>query len=606
MLDHEEPSHARSIPALRISLIVLGSLIALGGAAYAAAYLYVGGGVLPHTTVEGVPVGRMSDTAAQAKVAAGLAPRSDAPITVTVAGQFFTLDPATAGLTVDTRATVAAGAHRSASPAALWKALFAHPKLDAAVSVDTAKLDAAVTALNAKIVGGGHDGGITFKGVTPVAIPPVPGIEIVHDKALAAIRAAYLSTSGPIALPVDSVQPSVTEAAVEHALTTIAAPAVAAPINIVVGTATLPVSPSVIAANLTFVSKGGALVPVVDGDGITAAIGSSAFAGLETPAKDASFDVKSGVPVIVPSVEGGTADLSALGSAIAGVLTKAAPRMISVPAKGIDPTFTTADAEKLGVKQMVSTFTTHHPCCAARVTNIHAIANIVNGAVVMPGATFSLNQFVGPRDTKRGFVEAPMIEDGLFDNSVGGGVSQFATTLYNAVFFAGLRDIDAHAAQLLHQPLSGGARGHGLVSGTGTHLPEQRADGDRDHDLVHRDLVDGDVLGHQVLRRDVDVERALRPDDDRHGVQPAPRLRGLVGRGRIPDRHHADVLAERRRREDQSPAHEVPTRADHHLRTVAVTLSGWFGPTRRDADTGRLRHRPSRRAPRRPQNQRTA
>ena len=62
----------------------------------------------------------------------------------------------------------------------------------------------------------------------------------------------------------------------------------------------------------------------------------------------------------------------------------------------------------------------------------------------MPGATFSLNQFVGPRDTKRGFVEAPMIEDGLFIDSVGGGVSQFATTMYNAVFFAGLKDIEHH------------------------------------------------------------------------------------------------------------------------------------------------------------------
>jgi vancomycin resistance protein YoaR len=170
-------------------------------------------------------------------------------------------------------------------------------------------------------------------------------------------------------------------------------------------------------------------------------VGSTAFAGLETPAKDASFNVGSGVPVIVPSVEGGTADLSALGSAISAVLTKPAPRVINVPAKGIDPAFTTADAEKLGVKEMVSTFTTHYPCCASRVTNIHTIANIVNGAVVMPGATFSLNQFVGPRDTKRGFVEAPMIEDGLFEDSVGGGVSQFATTLYNAVFFAGLKDI---------------------------------------------------------------------------------------------------------------------------------------------------------------------
>ena len=194
----------------------------------------------------------------------------------------------------------------------------------------------------------------------------------------------------------------------------------------------MQLSPTVIAANLTFHTGGGALVPVLDSQGVEDAVGSTAFASLQTPSKDASFDVSSGKPVLVPSIEGGTADLSKLGSSIAAVLTQPAPRTITVPAKGVDPAFTTADAEKLGIKEMVSTFTTHHPYCASRVTNIHAIARIVNGAIVMPGATFSLNKFVGPRDTKRGFVLAPMIEDGLFEDSVGGGVSQFATTLYNA------------------------------------------------------------------------------------------------------------------------------------------------------------------------------
>ena len=232
-----------------------------------------------------------------------------------------------------------------------------------------------------------------------------------------------------------------TAAAVQTALTTIAQPAVASPIALVVGTNTVQLSPAVIAANLTFQPSGGALVPVLNSQGIEDAVGSTAFASLQTPSKDASFDVSSGTPVLIPSVEGGTADLSKLGSSISAVLTQPAPRTITVPAKGVDPAFTTADAEKLGVKQMVSTFTTHYPCCASRVTNIHTIANIVNGAIVMPGATFSLNKFVGPRDTKRGFVLAPMIEDGLFEDSVGGGISQFATTMYNAVFFAGIKDI---------------------------------------------------------------------------------------------------------------------------------------------------------------------
>jgi vancomycin resistance protein YoaR len=438
---HSKAPRVRLGPALGIGLIVLA---ALGGLAYAAAYLFVGNGVLPHTTVAGVSIGRLSPSAAQAKVSAALAPRSTAAIPLKVGNQSLTVEPASAGLTVDARATVAAGGHRSASPAGLWKALFAHHQLAPAVAVDVSKLGAAVTALNGTLVGGGHDGGITFEGTTPVAIPPTSGIGIVHDKAMAVIRAAYLSSPSSVALPVQPVAPSVTDAEVQRVLTTIARPAVAAPITLEVGATSLQVQPSVIAKNLTFVASGGKLLPVVDGHGIASALGAGALASLEKPAKNASFDVSSGTPVIVPSVPGGTADLEKLGPAVAGVLSQPAPRSVQVPATGVDADFTTDDANKLGIKEMVSTFTTHHPCCASRVKNIHTIADIVSGAIVMPGDTFSLNKFVGPRDTKRGFVEAPMIEDGLFINSVGGGVSQFATTIFNAVFFAGLKDIEHH------------------------------------------------------------------------------------------------------------------------------------------------------------------
>jgi vancomycin resistance protein YoaR len=103
---------------------------------------------------------------------------------------------------------------------------------------------------------------------------------------------------------------------------------------------------------------------------------------------------------------------------------------------------TTERARTLGVRERVSTFTTRHACCRPRVRNIHTIADIVDGYVVLPGETFSLNGVVGPRDRARGFVEAPMISDGDFVDSVGGGVSQFATTLFNAVFFAGLKDVE--------------------------------------------------------------------------------------------------------------------------------------------------------------------
>jgi len=97
---------------------------------------------------------------------------------------------------------------------------------------------------------------------------------------------------------------------------------------------------------------------------------------------------------------------------------------------------TTAQAAR--IDQLVGTFTTRHPCCAPRVTNIHRIAELVDGAVIAPGATFSLNAAAGRRTAANGFVAAPAIADGELVDQVGGGVSQFSTTLFNAAWFSGL------------------------------------------------------------------------------------------------------------------------------------------------------------------------
>ena len=54
-----------------------------------------------------------------------------------------------------------------------------------------------------------------------------------------------------------------------------------------------------------------------------------------------------------------------------------------------------------------------------------------------PGETVSLNAVVGPRTQKNGFVPAPTIEEGEFVDTPGGGISQFATTMFNALFYGG-------------------------------------------------------------------------------------------------------------------------------------------------------------------------
>ena len=95
-------------------------------------------------------------------------------------------------------------------------------------------------------------------------------------------------------------------------------------------------------------------------------------------------------------------------------------------------------AESLGIKEVVGKFTTNFAPGQARVINIFRIAELTRGAVIEPGETFSVNGYVGPRTTDGGFVPAGMIYEGVFVDSVGGGISQYATTLFNAAFFAGL------------------------------------------------------------------------------------------------------------------------------------------------------------------------
>ena len=111
-------------------------------------------------------------------------------------------------------------------------------------------------------------------------------------------------------------------------------------------------------------------------------------------------------------------------------------------------------AEALGITQVVGEFTTNFKAGQDRVLNIARISELTRGVVIEPGQRFSVNEFVGPRTMGKGFVPAGMILNGVFVDSVGGGISQYATTLFNAAFFAGLDFIgyQSHTIYLSRYP----------------------------------------------------------------------------------------------------------------------------------------------------------
>lgn len=128
--------------------------------------------------------------------------------------------------------------------------------------------------------------------------------------------------------------------------------------------------------------------------------------------------------------------------------------LVFLPTRLAEPDGGASRIEAFGVSELVGEFTTKHACCENRVVNIHQIADIVRGVVIDPGERFSVNDFVGERTREKGFVPAGSIQQGHFKDDVGGGISQFATTLFNAAFFAGLEfdDYQSHTIYISRYP----------------------------------------------------------------------------------------------------------------------------------------------------------
>ena len=114
--------------------------------------------------------------------------------------------------------------------------------------------------------------------------------------------------------------------------------------------------------------------------------------------------------------------------------------------QGDEPRLTNEEAEAYGPMGLVSKFTTNTPG-KNRVHNIHLMADTVDEEVVFPGQTFSINETVGPRTLAKGYLEDCAIINGVVvceghPANVGGGVSQFSTTFYNAVFYGCYEDVE--------------------------------------------------------------------------------------------------------------------------------------------------------------------
>ncbi|HET9517235.1 MAG TPA: VanW family protein, partial [Actinoplanes sp.] len=257
------------------------------------------------------------------------------------------------------------------------------------------------------------------------------------------VRAAWVAGT-VVDLPLVERPPATTAAQVDEMIAALATPAVAAPVVVTTARGDFTLSPAAIARGLIFVTNNaGLLSPKIDVKRLRAAAAKE-LKKVEVAAEEASVSLKGGKPKVLAGTSGQSVDLAKLAPALLAVLPNPAPRAVEATLQEQKPAVTDADMAKLGIKEKVSTFTTRFPggLSSPRSQNIVTIAKEVDGAVVKPGETFSLNGHTGERSYAQGYKDAPVIVGGKLEPGVGGGASQFTTTLFNAAYYAGLQDVE--------------------------------------------------------------------------------------------------------------------------------------------------------------------
>lgn len=84
-----------------------------------------------------------------------------------------------------------------------------------------------------------------------------------------------------------------------------------------------------------------------------------------------------------------------------------------------------------------------------RVTNIARATELINGTVLMPGETYSVEQATVPYTEENGYVSGSAYENGQVVQNIGGGLCQVSTTLYNAVLYAELEIVTRSAHSMI-------------------------------------------------------------------------------------------------------------------------------------------------------------
>ena len=399
-------------------------------------------GTVPRgTTVGGVEIGTMKPAAAVSLLEGELGDVEKRPVLARAGDVEATFIPENAGLGADWQATVDAAGVESLNPLSRLLGFFRTKEVDITSTIDANKLQPEIDRLAADLARDPKDGTVALEGGKAKVEEPEDGQHVMRDDLERTMTLNWINPDG-ISVEPKTTPPAIDADVIKQTVDGPAAAALKGPLTLRGGQGEQKVKaviePERMGEIATFRNEpeNKKIVPEVHPEKAEEIFGEQ-LKDTVTKVQNATISASGAV---TPSQDGNEIAWDIVLRDLDRRVFGSDPREWDAEYRDVPATFTTEQANNATFNEEVGSFTTDGYSDASG-TNIKLVAETVNGAVVSPGQTFSLNGYTGPRGAAQGYVESGIIINGHAGKAVGGGISQFATTLYNASYFAGMTDV---------------------------------------------------------------------------------------------------------------------------------------------------------------------
>ena len=423
--------------------LLLGAFLGLVGL-YGAAVFHFSDRTAAKTTVAGVDLSDLPIATAKAKLAKEIVPIQSRSITLGIEERTVTLDPQSAGLSLNASATLDQIPAHPWNPIQLWRRAVGEVNLQPIVSVDNEKLDTAVAAVGAKVDVPPREPSIAFVGNRAQLEMGHKGKLLNQESTKRLLTKTFPTAPNPLVLQYEDAFPRISDMDANGYVTRAETEA-STPITVTVGKQQGVIHPQDLRKALTYSVQNGKFTPIIDGTVLVDSLASQ-IQGIGNTAVDATFKIYKGKPYVVPSKPGTGINPNKIAAAVLKVIDQPAPRSVELELGETQPKFTTEAAKALGITEQLSSFTQHFPYAPYRIQNIGQAAKYMNNKIVMPDEIYSMNDTVHERTAENGYTIGYIIgPGGQFLKDYGGGVSTATTAMWTAAFYANMQRVEQRA-----------------------------------------------------------------------------------------------------------------------------------------------------------------